>query len=150
MLYSQKSPQSPPERCTYSRLLSLNYHYCLDVSAKICFKFTLFYTTLAGSISLSKRWNWEIMLLKSINQRCEGIANILPEAKIFSTLQWRHNEPNGFSNQRCLYCLRNRKFRRRSKKTSKLCVTGFCVGNSPVTGEFPAQRANAMENVSIS
>ena len=31
--------------------------------------------------------------------------------------------------------------RRRSKKTSKLRVTGLCEGNSPVTGEFPAQRA---------
>ena len=25
------------------------------------------------------------------------------------------------------------------KKTSKLRVTGLCAGNSPVTGEFPAQ-----------
>ena len=30
--------------------------------------------------------------------------------------------------------------RRRSKKTSKLRVTGLCAENSPVTGEFPAQR----------
>ena len=30
--------------------------------------------------------------------------------------------------------------RRRSKKKSKLRVTGLCAGNSPVTGEFPAQR----------
>ena len=29
---------------------------------------------------------------------------------------------------------------RRSKKTSKLRVTGLCDGNSPVTGEFPAQK----------
>ena len=35
------------------------------------------------------------------------------------------------------------------KKTSKLRVTGLCVGNSPVTGEFPAQRASNAENVSI-
>ena len=35
------------------------------------------------------------------------------------------------------------------KKTSKLRVTGFCVGNSPVTGEFPAQRASNADNVSI-
>ena len=34
------------------------------------------------------------------------------------------------------------------KKTSKLQVTGFCEGNSPVTGEFPAQRASNAENVS--
>ena len=27
----------------------------------------------------------------------------------------------------------------KSKKTSKLHVTGLCEGNSPVTGEFPAQ-----------
>ena len=40
-------------------------------------------------------------------------------------------------------------FRRRSKKTRKLCVTGLCEGNSPVTGEFPAQRASSAENVSI-
>ena len=39
--------------------------------------------------------------------------------------------------------------RHRSKKTSKLCVTGLCAGNSPVTGEFPAQRASSAENVSI-
>ena len=43
----------------------------------------------------------------------------------------------------------NRWFWRRSKKTSKLCVTGLCVGNSPVTGEFPTQMASNAENVSI-
>ena len=43
----------------------------------------------------------------------------------------------------------NRLFRRRSTKTSKLRVTGLCVGNSPVTGEFPAQRTSNAENVSI-
>ena len=35
------------------------------------------------------------------------------------------------------------------KKTSKLRVTGLCVGNSPVTGEFPAQGASNAQNVSI-
>ena len=43
----------------------------------------------------------------------------------------------------------SRLFRRRSKKTSKFRVTGLCEGNSPVTGEFPAQRASNAENVSI-
>ena len=37
----------------------------------------------------------------------------------------------------------------RSNKISKLRVTVLCAGNSPVTGEFPAQRANNTENVSI-
>ena len=39
--------------------------------------------------------------------------------------------------------------RHRSKKTSKLRVTGLCEGNSPVTDEFPAQRASNAENVSF-
>ena len=34
-------------------------------------------------------------------------------------------------------------------KTSKFCVTGLCAGNSPATGEFPAQMASNAENVSI-
>ena len=49
------------------------------------------------------------------------------------TLQWRHNEGDGVSNHRRLDCLLNRLFRCRSKKTSKLRVTGLCAGNSPVT-----------------
>ena len=35
------------------------------------------------------------------------------------------------------------------EKTSKLRVTGLCVGNSPGTGEFHAQMASNAENVSI-
>ena len=35
------------------------------------------------------------------------------------------------------------------KKTPKLRVTGLCAGNSPGTGEFPAQMASNAENVSI-
>ena len=41
--------------------------------------------------------------------------------------------------------LLNRLFRRRSKKTSKLRVTGLCVGNSPGAGDFPAQMASNAE-----
>ena len=43
--------------------------------------------------------------------------------------------------------LLNRLFRPRSKKTPMLRVTGLCAGNSPVTGEFPAQMASNAENV---
>ena len=57
------------------------------------------------------------------------------------TLQWRHNGRGSVSSHQPRDCLLNRLFRRRSKKTSKLCVTGLCAVNSPVTGEFPAQRA---------
>ena len=38
-------------------------------------------------------------------------------------------------------------FRRRSKKTLKLRLTGLCEGNSPGTGEFPAQLASNAENI---
>ena len=65
------------------------------------------------------------------------------------SLQWRLNECNGVSNHQPHDCLLKRLFRRRSKKASTLCVTGLCEGNSPVTGEFPAQRASDAENVSI-
>ena len=37
----------------------------------------------------------------------------------------------------------------RSKETSELRVTGLCEGGSPVTDEFPTQRASNAENVSI-
>ena len=56
---------------------------------------------------------------------------------------------DGVSNQRRLGCLLNRLFRRRSNKIAKPRVTGLCEGNSPVTGEFPSQRASNPENVSI-
>ena len=46
-------------------------------------------------------------------------------------------------------CLLNRLFGRRSKKTSMPRVIGLCVGNSPVTGEFPTQRASNAEKVSV-
>ena len=67
----------------------------------------------------------------------------------FDTLRWRHNDHAGVSNHQPHGCLLNRLFRRKSKKTSKLRVTGLCAGNSPGTGEFPAQMASYAENVSI-
>ena len=67
----------------------------------------------------------------------------------YSTLQWRHNGHDGVLNHQPHNCLLNHLFRRRSKKTSKLRVTGLCAGNSPGTGEFPAQRASNAENASI-
>ena len=70
-------------------------------------------------------------------------------AVVWSPSQWRHNERDGVSNHRCYDCLLNRLFGCGSKKTSKLRVTGLCEGNSPVTGEFPSQRASSAENASI-
>ena len=60
-------------------------------------------------------------------------------------LQWRHNERDGVSNHLRLDCLFKGLFRRRSKKSSKLCVTGLCEGNSPVTGEFLTKRDSKVD-----
>ena len=64
------------------------------------------------------------------------------------SLRRRHNGHYSVSNHQARDCLLNRLFRRRSKKTSKLRVTGLCAGNSPRIGEFPAQMASSAENVS--
>ena len=57
-------------------------------------------------------------------------------------LQWRPNGRDSVSNHQPHHRLLN-------IKTSKLRVTGLCAGNSPETGEFPAQMASNAENVSI-
>ena len=58
----------------------------------------------------------------------------------WNTLRWRHNELDGVADHQPHDCLLSRLFGRRSKETPKLRVTGLCAGNSPGTGEFPAQR----------
>ena len=70
-------------------------------------------------------------------------------AQRVSKLQCRHNGLNRISNHQPHHCLLSRLFGCRSKKTSKLRVTGLCAENSPGTGEFSAQRASNTENVSI-
>ena len=50
---------------------------------------------------------------------------------LIRALHWRHNDHDGVSNHQPHGCLLNRLYRRRPKKTSKICVTGLCVGNSP-------------------
>ena len=69
--------------------------------------------------------------------------------KSCTSLQGRHNGHDGVSNHQPHDCLLNHIIQRRPKKTSKLRVTGLCVGNSPVTGEFLAQMVSNAENVSI-
>ena len=63
--------------------------------------------------------------------------------------RWRHNGRDSVSNHQPHDCLLNRLFRRRSKKKSKLRVTGFWAGNSPGTGEFSTEMVCNAESVSI-
>ena len=95
-------------------------------------------------------WNEES---KYVYRQSQGWINsgsgVKWAASSSKALQWRHNGSDSVSNHQPHHCLLNRLFRRRSKKTLKLHVTGLCVGNSPGTGEFPAQMASYAENVSI-
>ena len=92
------------------------------------------------------RVNWKAMASSEI-EVSQSLIHRGYQSYIDPSLQWRHNGRDGVSNHRPRHCLLNRLFR--SKKTSKLRVTGLCVGNSPVTSEFPAQMASNTENVSI-
>ena len=56
------------------------------------------------------------------------IQKAFPCHDVFMTLRWRHNDRDSVSNHQPHDCLLNRLFRRRSKKTSKLRVTGLCAG----------------------
>ena len=62
------------------------------------------------------------------NESCFILIQILLEL-----VSWhrRHNDYGGVSNHQPRGCLLKRLFRRKSKETSKLRVTGLCVGNSP-------------------
>ena len=62
--------------------------------------------------------------------------------------QWHHNERDGVSNltRTIVY---STVYSGTDIKTLKLRVTGLCEGNSPVTGEFLAQRASNAANVTI-
>ena len=71
----------------------------------------------------------------SVHWQCKG----------YWSLQWRHNGHDSVSSHQPHSCLLNYWFTRRSKKISKLCITGLCAGNSPETGEFPAQMASNAE-----
>ena len=69
------------------------------------------------------------------------VVVLVPQSHITVTSEWARwrLQPQ--------YCLFNRLLRLRSKKTSTICITGLCAGNSPVTGEFPTQKASNAEKL---
>ena len=60
-----------------------------------------------------------------------GICGVINLGEQRIPLHWRHNDHYGVSDHQPHGCLLNLLFEHRSKKTSKLCVTGLCAGNSP-------------------
>ena len=100
--------------------------------------------------------NWSPTLCEEADFPTLGLSTVIGKRDFMgvsswtcSPLQWRHNGRDSVSNHQPNDCLLNRLFRRRSKKTAKLHVTGLCARNSPATGEFPAQMASNAENVSL-
>ena len=84
-----------------------------------------------------------------INNWTKSELLVTESCNLAGALRWRHNGRDSVSNHQPHDCFLNCLFRRRSKKTSKLRVTGLCARNSPGTGKFPAQMASNAENVSI-
>ena len=94
--------------------------------------------------------NWyEIEMHCHVSSKQRRKNNMLLTSQLIKTLPWRHNGRDGVSSHQPYDCLLDHLFRRRSKKTSKIPITGLCAGNSPVTGDFPAQSASNAENISI-
>ena len=78
-------------------------------------------------------WNvWFKELLGILLSR-DHMIYVAPLYRNVWILPWRHNGPAGVSNHQPHDCLLNYLFRHRSKKISKLRVTGLCARNSPVT-----------------
>ena len=152
--------------CIYKPLSSINSHvrnYWLT-SQNFHFTFITSFRRLLYFILGNSHFNyrsptgWGACATWWVKLKCRGFeCQWWPRASFINrddlyrhrTLQWRHNGRDGVSNHQPHPCLLNRLFRRRSKKTSKLRVTGLCAGNSPETGEFPAEKASNAENISI-
>ena len=65
------------------------------------------------------------------------------------TLQWRHNGRDGVSNHQPHHYFSTVYWGAYRRKHQRSASLAFCAGNAPVTGEFPAQKASIVENVSI-
>ena len=87
--------------------------------------------TLRNKLQWNFNKNTKLLIHRNANENIiYEMAAILSSWR-WVTLLWRHNEHDSVSNHQPRGCLLNRLFRRRSKKTLKLRVTGLCVGNSP-------------------
>ena len=116
----------PPSTCIWN--LKLKFRSKLD----LCSGNHVFYRQTYGRTDGRTRW---IQYTPPSTSLGGGI--IMPWKMLSASLWWRHNGRDCVWNHQPHSCLLNRLFGRRSKLTSKFRVTGLCVGNSPVTGEFP-------------
>ena len=108
-----------------------------------------FLSTIYNNLFVNVWIYFNIQLLQNTGIRNKSLLQGHHLFHMETLLQWRHIGCDGVSSHQPHHCLLNCLFRRRSKKTSKLCVTVLCAGNSPETGEFPAQMASNAEKVSV-
>ena len=101
------------------------------------------------SSSYSELFAIHVHTMLAVNRTSIHVNRVPIKQHGAKTLEWRHNERDSVSNHQPRDCLLNRLFRRRSKKASKLRVTGPCAGITPVIGELPTQMASNWENVCI-
>ena len=162
-LTKQSSKQS---RC---RLFETPNGNIFRVTGPLCGEFYVFFDLRLNNRFSKQSWGWwfdtpprslwrhrnEWWLRKRRPHGCYWwlgaylALGLIPPSRWPMLLEWRHNEHDGVFNRQPYYCFLNRSFRCRSKKTSKLRVTGLCAWNSQVSGQFPAQRDNNAENASI-
>ena len=88
-------------------------------------------------------WRTHVSKLLNLIQHIDGLMQE-------TSLQWRHNVRGGVSNHQPHDCIYSTVYsgadQRKHQSSASLA---FVWVNSPMTGEFPAQRASNAENVSI-
>ena len=102
-----------------------------------CFAIQLWAARYNGSNRVGLIENWRQLIL------AQGHENMC------KPLQWCHNERDRVSDHQPQDCSFHRLFRRRSKKTSKLCVPVSLWGEFTRRRWIPTQRVSNAENVSI-
>ena len=122
---------------------SWEYFYVVSV-LQMAFSYLFYWTQFCILIQISiksvlHRPVDEKSSLVQVMDWCRADENTLPYpvitqfigAKMHShySLLWRHDKHDGVSNHQPHDCLLNRSFRRRSKNTSKLRVTGLCAAS---------------------
>ena len=87
------------------------------------------YRVLCGDRFTCRYWHADCLMPSHYLNSCCIFSHKTDPGPV--SLHWRQNDHDGVSNHQPHGCLLNCLFRCRSKKTSKLRVTGLCVGNSP-------------------
>ena len=89
----------------------------------ICFCFALIYFHVLSTKSMQLY----MRIIFTFLTQCGLVMSIYRQTNHQWTLWWRHNGQDGVSNHQHHHCWLSYLFGRRSKKTSKLRVTGLCV-----------------------